>query len=375
MAKNPNKRIVLTGGGTGGHLYPLAAVAQYIRANTTAEIEFLFLGPNGPMEQKVMDEYQIPRKKVASGKLRRYFSLSYFLDIFLLPWGFLQALGRLLFFMPDVVFSKGGFASVPVVLAARFYRIPVLVHESDAVPGLANRILGSLATRIAINFERAAMHFPASKVIKTGVPVRQEVLQGNEEAGRTLLGMKKQVKPVVLILGGSQGAQAINNEILFNLEELLKNYQLVHQTGTAHYHFVVEVAEKKGYKIGYSDYYPLASYQGGEAGNLLALADVVVSRCGATAISEIAAHRKPAILVPIKESANDHQRINAFEVAKKGGAVVLEEGNFRKGLIFYNLEKLTQNEKVRENLGELVSQFYYPTATENIARVLFEIMK
>ena len=364
-----NLKIVLTSGGTGGHLFPLLSVAAKVKelVGTEATVEFLFMGPSGEMEAEIIGSSGVLIKKVTSGKLRRYFSFHYLIDIFKIPLGVVQALWHLLWYMPDVVFAKGGYASVPVVFAARLYRIPVLIHESDARPGLANRFLGSIASKICVTFDRARIHFPKSKTILTGNPINPNVLGGNAQAGRNFLRMRKEVKPVVLFLGGSQGAQVINERVIENLKDLLKYYQVVHQTGRLNYDWAVEGAERLGYKIEHSDYFPIAFIKD-EMKDLLALADVVVSRAGSSSIAEIAATGKPAILVPIRRSANDHQKINAFEISREEGAVVLEEVNFRKSMLLHSLNKISQDENFRNRLKTNISKFYQPDAADRIAK-------
>lgn len=367
------KRIVLCGGGSGGHIYPLITVVKYLKKNYGENnFSFLFIGPDGDLDGKVMTENNIPQKTILCGKLRRYFSFKYLLDFLKMPFGFIQALWHLLIFMPDVVFSKGGFASVPVVIAARFYRIPVVIHESDAIPGIANKILGSFASAIGINFKKATQYFPDSKVFFAGVPVKSEAINGNKEKARELLGMRKEVKPVVLFLGGSQGAFLINNLIMESLHKLLKKYQVVHLTGSAHFEEMKKTAEYKGYKIEHSDYYPVA-YAKEEMKDLIALADVVVSRAGATSIAELAANHKPTILVPINRSANDHQRINAFELAKGKAAIVLEESNFNDNMLIHYLDKILFNRDYKISLMQNIDKFYYPKSAEVLAEKIMEL--
>ena len=175
-----------------------------------------------------------------------------------------------------------------IVLAAKIYRIPVIIHESDAVPGVANKFLGSIANRIIINFERARIHFPESKTVLLGIPVKENALNGNKEEGRKFLSMEKEIKPIILFLGGSLGAQKINEVIAGSIDNLIREFQVIHQTGESHYDSISKEIEKKGYKIEHSDYYPIA-FIGDELKDILALADIVVSRAGATNIAEIAA--------------------------------------------------------------------------------------
>jgi UDP-N-acetylglucosamine--N-acetylmuramyl-(pentapeptide) pyrophosphoryl-undecaprenol N-acetylglucosamine transferase len=367
------KKIVICGGGSGGHIYPLVTVVKHLKKNYGEDnFEFLFIGPDGELDVKIMTENNIPQKTILCGKLRRYFSLRYLTDFIKLPVGFIQSLWHLLVFMPDVVFSKGGFASVSVVIAARLYRIPVIIHESDAVPGIANKILGSFASAIGINFEKATQYFPESKVFFAGIPVKNEALNGNKEKAREFLGMKKEVKPVVLFLGGSQGAFLINNLITNSLHKLLKKYQIVHVTGQAHYQTIKESAEKQGYKIEHSDYYPIA-YVNEEMKDLIALADAVVSRAGATSIAELAANHKATVLVPITRSANDHQRINAFELAREKAAIVLEESNFNENMLIHYLDKILFDREYKVALMQNIDKFYHPKSVEILGEKIMEL--
>jgi UDP-N-acetylglucosamine--N-acetylmuramyl-(pentapeptide) pyrophosphoryl-undecaprenol N-acetylglucosamine transferase len=367
------KRIALAGGGTGGHIYPLVTVAEYIRDNygVNEEVEFRFFGPSNSLEKQIMESHSISQRGVISGKLRRYFSIKNFIDIFKFPIGLLQSLIHLLFFMPDVVFAKGGYASVPVVIAARIYRIPVIIHESDSFPGMANKFLGSIASKVAVCFEKARMHFPPSRTIMTGIPVKKEAKDGNPEIARNLLGII-QNKPVILVLGGSQGARSINDEILLILDDLLKKYTVIHQTGEKNLADVLS-AVKLHYKTDKVEgYFPL-DFIGDELRDFYSLADVVISRSGSTSIAEIAANKKPAILVPLLSSANDHQKINAFEVADAGGAIVLEQSNFKRGILLRNIEEIVSNDELRRKLSENIYKFYFPDATEKLAREIMSL--
>jgi UDP-N-acetylglucosamine--N-acetylmuramyl-(pentapeptide) pyrophosphoryl-undecaprenol N-acetylglucosamine transferase len=349
-------------------------VAEYIRENSSEKAEFTYYGPTNELENEVMEKYNIPHKGVFCGKLYRYMTLKYFLEVLKLPIGVLQSLFYMLIYMPDVVFAKGGFASVPVVIAARMYRIPVLVHESDSIPGLANKFLGSICNKIAITFERSRIYFPVHKTVLTGVPVKKDALGGDAQSAREKLGIHKEVKPILFVIGGSQGAQLINEKILLNLKELLKSYQIIHQTGKAHFEFAKKEAERMGYKIGHDDYYPIDFITDGLS-DIMALADVVISRAGSTAITELAANKIVSILIPITKSANNHQRINAFEVSKVGGAIVLEESNFRKSMMMHNLSKLMNDEELRNKLSENIQKFYHSDAAEVIAKELVEMAR
>ncbi len=364
-------RVVLTGGGTGGHIFPLVAVAQSIKEKDS-QSEFMFMGPKGELEKKVMAENNIKMKYVTSGKARRYFSLLYIVDIFKFPFGIIQALCHLLWYMPDVVFSKGGHAAIPVVIAAWIYQIPILTHESDSVPGIANRIIGSFSQRIAISYPRARRYFVESKLLLTGNPIRKEINQGDKEAFFQKLGLTES-KPVIFVSGGSQGAQSINEAITKSLPELLKRAQIVHQTGEKNYDIVIHQARDVGVKEGHGGYFPFPFFNLEDMKNVYAAADLVISRAGANSISEIAANRKPAILVPLPSAANNHQSMNAYSLAEVGGAIVLEESNLTEHILLQNVDKVLREEGFADKLVENMEGFYHSDAADKIADGLMEI--
>lgn len=371
---NQIPRVVLSGGVSGGHTYPLIAVARVLRKRYPQGIELLFLGGGGVFEQTAMEAEGIPMRRILYGKMRRYFSFLNYLDFFKLPLGILQALWHLLLFMPDVVFSKGGAASVPVVLAARFYRIPVLIHDSDSVAGRANAWLGKWVQKVAIAYPSAAQYFPSGKTALTGNPVREEILSGSKERARERFGLDSQKKTLVLF-GGSQGAHGLNNALLRVLPLLLtRGVQIIHQTGSNHLKGVLALAAELGVPTESGSYHPIDFLSAEEIGDTLAVADIVVSRAGAGSIAEIAACRKALVLVPLPSAANDEQRKNAYDIAEIGGALVLEEANLGEHLFLENLENLLNNDDLRAEMGEKLHVFYHPDAAERIADGLIDLM-
>ena len=369
------KRIVLTGGISGGHTFPLVAVARSLRKRFPDGVEFLFVGSHGSFENDAMGREEIRTKYILTGKWRRYFSFQNFIDPFKVPIGFIQALWHLLVFMPDAVFSKGGSASVPVVLAAWVYRIPVLIHDSDAVAGRANRFLARFATRIAVAYPSAHNFFPADKTVLTGNPIREEILLGDmgrfaKEFGLTL------DKAIIFILGGSQGAQALNEAVLRILPYLLeKNIQVVHQTGIKNYESIVASVEAYGVKIGESGYVPKAFLSALEIADVLKVATIVISRAGAGSIAELAATKKASILVPLEGAANDEQRMNAYDVAELGGALILEESNLGEHLLLEKIEELLSDSELRASMGEKLAPFYHPDAADAIASGIYDLIQ
>lgn len=367
-------RILLTGGGTGGHLFPLLAVVRAIQKEAKEPVELVYLGPCNKLSEETLVKQGIKTKRVLAGKWRRYFSLLNLVDAVKFPLGIIQALFKVLFFMPDVVFSKGGYGSVPAVVASRLYWIPIVIHESDAIPGRANRFMEHLADVIAISYEMTAKFTNPTKTVFTGNLVREEILGGAAIAAKESLGIKSN-KPVLLVLGGSQGAQKINEVVIKILPRLLATYEVIHQCGEKNYDETRDLAGKAGVKPGRDGYqlFPFLSDTQGMMKKTLSAADLVLSRAGATAISEIAAYGKPSILVPLRGSANDHQLHNAFEVAKYGAAVALKEENLTPELLLGKIDILMNDAPLRKTMGEKVRHFYNADAAQKVAQIVLKL--
>jgi UDP-N-acetylglucosamine--N-acetylmuramyl-(pentapeptide) pyrophosphoryl-undecaprenol N-acetylglucosamine transferase len=365
-------KIVLTGGGTGGHIMPLVAVAREIKKKVP-DASFVFLGPKGRLEKSILSAENIPIKHVMSGKVRRYFSLLNFVDFFKVPIGILQALWHLLWIMPDAIFSKGGYASLPVVIAGWIYRIPIMIHESDANPGLSNSMLAKFSDRVAVSYPQAEMYFPRDQVVLTGNPLRSDINQGDPQKARAMFSLTE-TRKTIFIWGGSQGARIINTKILNILPQLIEKYQVIHQTGERNYEQVVRKAGELGIKAGHEWYHPLP-FIGEGLRDILALADVIISRAGASSIAEIAANGKPAILIPLENSANNHQRMNAYSLAKNGGCVVLEESNMGEHMLLEKIEQILDDEAFSEKLSQNIKAFYHPDAATRIADGILSMVK
>jgi len=276
--------------------------------------------------------------------------------------------------MPVVVFSKGGYGSVPAVIAARLYWIPIVIHESDAVPGRANRFMEHLADVIAVSYDMTESFTNPTKTVFTGNLVREDLLGGDTVKAKTALGIKSD-KPVLLILGGSQGAQKINEVIVKILPRLVTTYEVIHQCGENNYYETKDLAGKAGIKTGRDSYqlFPFLGDTQGEMKNALSSADLILSRAGATAISEIAAYGKPSILIPLQGSANDHQLHNAFEVAKHGGAMALKEENLTPELLLSKIDILMNDAPLRKTMGEKIRHFYNADAAQKIAQIVLKL--
>lgn len=374
-------RVALTGGGSGGHVYPLIAVAEAVQAKCAAlaaPVEFFYLGPKDAYSA-LLAERGIPVNPIASGKMRRYMSAQNFLDAPKFVIGFFQALWKLYFLMPDVVFSKGGTGALPVVVAAWFYRIPIAIHDSDAQPGLTNVTSGRFATRVFLSFARAAAFFRADRVEVVGSPLRAELLGERlpREAAKEILGFDK-TQPLVLVLGGSQGAQRINDFVLANLAQFVAATSVLHQTGAGNFAEVEKLA-----KVALADaaptfrYVPIGYFGGAPGGGndiatAYAAADIIVARSGSS-VCEFAAFGLPAILIPLAESANDHQRVDAYEFAATGAAIVIEEANLLPGIFFSQLGNILNDADLRAKMSAASSAFFIPGAADKIADGLMAI--
>ena len=306
------KRIILTGGGTAGHVTPNIALLPRLKE---LGYDIQYIGSYEGIEKKLIEEMQIPYYGISSGKLRRYFDLKNFSDPFKVLKGYTEARKLMKKLKPDIVFSKGGFVSVPVVMAANRAHIPVICHESDMTPGLANKLTAPFATKICCNFPETVKYLPADKAVLTGSPIRQELRSGDPEAARRFCGFTSD-KPVLMIIGGSLGSANVNNAIREILPQLLPDFQVVHLCGK----------DKLDSSLNGTAGYVQFEYIKKELADLFALADVVVSRAGANAICELLDLRKPALLIPLGSNASrGDQILNAESFRSQGFCEVLTE--------------------------------------------------
>lgn len=311
------KRIILTGGGTAGHVTPNIALLPRLRE---ADFEIFYIGSHDGIEKKLIQSQNIPYYGISSGKLRRYFDLKNFTDPFRVIKGFSEASNLMKELKPDVVFSKGGFVSVPVVMAAKKHHIPVICHESDLTPGLANKLSMPSATKVCCNFPETLQYLPEGKAVLTGCPIRKELMEGSRTAALTMTGFTPH-KPVLMVMGGSLGAVAVNSAVRDALPELLEHWQIVHLCGKG------KTDESLNGIKGYVQY----EYIHKELADLFALCDIVVSRAGANAICELLALRKPTLLIPLSAKASrGDQILNARSFERQGFSMVLEEEKITK---------------------------------------------
>mgnify|MGYP004626748621 FL=1 len=324
------KHIVLTGGGTAGHVTPNIALIARLKEEG---YKISYIGSYTGIEKTLIEEQDIPYYGISSGKLRRYFDLKNFTDPFRVLKGFGEARKLLKKLQPDIVFSKGGFVSVPVVVAAGRLKIPTIIHESDMTPGLANKLCIPSAVKVCCNFPETKSHLPEGKAVVTGTPIRQELLSGDPQKGRDFTGFTSD-KPVILIIGGSLGAQAVNTAVRNILPQLLPEFQVVHLCGKG------KKDESLTGLTGYVQY----EYIEKELADLFAMADIVISRAGANAICELQALKKPNLLIPLSANASrGDQILNARSFEKQGFSMVLEEEEITDQVLLDAVKKLFEN--------------------------------
>lgn len=321
------KHIILTGGGTAGHVTPNIALIPALKEKG---YEISYIGSYDGIEKKLIEEMGIPYYGIASGKLRRYFDIKNFSDPFRVLKGYRQAKKLLKQLKPDVVFSKGGFVTVPVVIAANRRHIPALIHESDMTPGLANKLCLSSASKICCNFPETVNSLPKDKAVLTGTPIRQELLRGDKEAARAYCGFHTD-KPVLLVIGGSLGAASVNENVRKILPKLLEEFQVIHICGKG------KMDESLQGTPGYVQY----EYVQQQLPDMFALADIVISRAGANAICELAALAKPNLLIPLSAKASrGDQILNARSFERQGYSMVLEEEEITEEVLLNTIRKL-----------------------------------
>ncbi|MDQ5955200.1 MAG: UDP-N-acetylglucosamine--N-acetylmuramyl-(pentapeptide) pyrophosphoryl-undecaprenol [Patescibacteria group bacterium] len=369
-------KIVFTGGGTGGHFYPIVAVAEavheVVRDKKLVEPELYYMAPE-PYNNEVLYANSVTFLKIPAGKLRHYFSLRNVTDGFKTLWGIVLSLWRLYFLYPDVVFGAGGYASFPPLVAARILGIPVVIYATDAQPSRVNKWAGKFAVKIAISFPDAAKFFPAEKFAFTENPVRKHLMLPAREGAYEFLKLDPTI-PVVWILGGSQGAVAINDAILAGLPKLLEEYQVVHQTGEAN---ITEVAGRAKIALegsAYANRYKPFGYLNELALRMTAgAAKVAVCRSGAGTIFELATWGIPAILVPIPEEISHDQTKNALSYARTGAASIIEQRNLTPGVLLAEINRILQHQETARTMSQAARSFARADAGKVIAEALLSI--
>ncbi|MEK7071465.1 MAG: UDP-N-acetylglucosamine--N-acetylmuramyl-(pentapeptide) pyrophosphoryl-undecaprenol N-acetylglucosamine transferase, partial [Patescibacteria group bacterium] len=369
-------KIVFTGGGTGGHFYPIIAVVEKVNQIIDQEniigAKLYYISDN-PYDKEILFENGLLYEEASAGKIRTYFSFRNFLDVFRTFFGVMNAIFKMFTIYPDVVFGKGGYASFPTIFAARLLRIPIIIHESDSAPGRVNKWAGHFAKKVAVSFKEAADYFPKKSVAWTGHPIRTEI-EHPAERGKALEYFKLESNvPVILILGGSQGAEIINDTVLGALPRLIKNYQIIHQTGVGNFKVVSTEAE-----VVLADNPDKARYMPIPFLSSLAMkmaagaATLIVSRAGST-LFEIASWGIPSILIPFTNSNADHAKKNAFHYAHAGACIVVEEMNMTANILSSEIERITADKEMLSKMSRGAKTFHKPDAAIKIARELVDM--
>lgn len=368
-------RILLTGDGSGGHTFPLIAVARKLieisRTGETFSLELLFVGSDN-LSKSIFKAEGIQTRTIFAGKMRRYISLLSIIDILKLPLGLIQVYWHMLYFMPDIIFAKGGYGSIPAVLVGWLFRIPIFIHDSDIVPGIANTFIARFSTRIAVSFESTASFFPKNKTIVTGNPIRRELFSKIPGNAREMLNIQSE-RPIIFVIGGSQGAKQINDLMLLALPDFIKHYEIIHQTGKRDYEMMkrgafIEIKDKRVRAL----YHPYAMLTEEEMASAYFLASIVVSRAGSGAIFEIAASGKPSILIPYMAAAGSHQLKNAQAYKEIGAARVLSGSNITPHMLISLMDSIINDPEIIREMSEAALRFAKPDAA---AKIVDEILK
>ena len=362
-------KILLTGGGTGGHFYPLIAIAEKLIeiADKKKIIDLkLYYMSVSPYDKRMLFENSITYVQIPAGKMRTYFSIKNFFDMFSTATGMFFGLISMFFIYPDVVISKGGYAAFPAVFAAKLLRIPVIVHESDSYPGRLNVWTAKFAQKVAISWPEAIEYLPKEKTALTGQPIRKNILHGSREGAHEFFKLNSSL-PVILVLGGSLGAESINNIFIEILPELLTRYQIIHQTGINN---IDDVSSRS--KLVMENNNNITRYVATPSLNNLAtrmaagIADIIISRAGSQ-IFEIASWGIPSIIIPRNNSNGDHQRKNAYNYARTGACEVIDETNLTPHVLISEIDKLMNSKEKRDSMKTSALSFANPLAAEKIA--------
>ena len=350
------KTILLTGGGTAGHVTPNLALLPSLKE---AGYDIHYIGSYNGIERKLIENAGIPYDGISSGKLRRYFDIKNFSDPIRVLKGYGEALRLMKKYKPDVVFSKGGFVAVPVVLAAKHYKVPTIIHESDMTPGLANKICIPSAKKVCCNFPETLKYLPEDKAVLTGSPIREELLKGDRLAGLQYTNLSA-ARPIILVIGGSLGAVKVNNAIRSILPKLLEKFQVIHICGKGN------LDETLIGTPGYVQY----EYVDSPLRHLFAAADIMVSRAGANSICEILTLRKPNVLIPLSAAASrGDQILNANSFAKQGFSAVLEEENMTNETLYDTIQNTYEN---RRQFIESMEKSHLNNAVKTIMALINE---
>lgn len=363
-------KILFTGGGSGGHFYPIIAVAEEVNRIIKEEKLLsaqLFFMSDTPYDSEALFENNVKFVRSGAGKMRKYFSFLNFFDVFKTLIGIISALFKVYNIYPDVIFSKGAYASFPVLVAAKIFKIPVIIHESDSVPGRVNQWSGKFARRIALSYSEAGKFFDSKKTAFTGNPIRKEILIPITSGAYEYLKLETGV-PVILILGGSLGAKIINDTIISALPSLVENYQIIHQVGKNNIKEVLGVADLVLSGNPKKNRYKPFDYLNNLAMSMsVGVSSIIISRAG-SAIFEIASWGLPSIIIPITNSVSNHQRNNAYSYARSGASIVIEESNLNANILISEINRIMKNKTEMDKMKKSAKEFAKVNAAEKIAR-------
>jgi UDP-N-acetylglucosamine--N-acetylmuramyl-(pentapeptide) pyrophosphoryl-undecaprenol N-acetylglucosamine transferase len=371
-------KIVFTGGGTGGHIFPIIAVTRALKKIGPFGMQYIYIGPKDNYSKDALEKEEISTHYILSGKIRRYFTIPDFfaniVDIFFkIPLGIIQSFYLIFTISPDLIFSKGGYGSVPTVIAGWILGVPVYLHESDVSPGLANRLLAKFSKEIFVSFPvKDIEYFPMNKMLKVGNPTREYLMNGSKEKAKEIFKLKGE-KPLILILGGSQGSQRINDLIMEILPQLITNYEIIHQTGERDLKRVEKQINALISDSLKESYHIVPFLKEDEIRNAYAAADCVVSRAGSGIIFELAMLKKPSILIPLPEAAQNHQAKNAYTYAKYNACIVLEENNLTPNFFLKRINDLFEFNRL-EDMKKGAESFAKPYAADIIAKYLLDFL-
>ncbi len=370
-------RILFTGGGTGGHFYPIIAVAEKtneVVSNRKILGAKLYFMSNAPYDKKALADNNITYIYSPAGKLRIYFSIKTILEVIKVGFGVITATIKLFFIYPDVIFSKGGYGSFPTLFAARILRIPVIIHESDSFPGRVSLWSAKFAKKIAISYQEASTYLKGyeEKIAWTGQPIRKEIVHPIKEGAHEYLGLDKNL-PTILILGGSLGAVAVNDATLSILPQLLEKYQVIHQIGKNNMEEVETRLKVILNENPNKDRYKPVAFLNPLAMKMSAgVADLIISRAGSS-IFEIATWGIPSIIIPIPEEISRDQKKNAFAYARAGGCIVLEQNNITPTVFLNTIESIIDDESKKKELSGAAKRFARGDASQTIAEAIVDI--
>lgn len=369
-------KIVLTTGGSGGHFYPTIAIAEAItelaKKEKILDLQLIYIS-DSPYDQKALDDNNIEFIELPTGKMRIYFSIQNIFDIFKTLIATIKAIFLLYRIFPDVVFSKGGYPAVPVTIAARFLGIPLVIHESDAVPGRANKLAAKWAKRIAVSYKEAAEYLPKDKTAFVGNIVRKDMREPLTDGAYEYLKLNAGIK-TIFILGGSQGAKLINEVVINSLPELLNNYQIIHQVGTKNEEEARQIANVVIENHPNKDYYHMYPYLNKLAMRMSAgVADLIISRGGAGSIAEIASWGIPSIIIPITKSNGNHQMKNAYNYAGTGACEVIEEKNLTNHVLVSEINRILGDEELLRQMKSGTKDFVQKDAEDKVAEEVIKI--